>query len=141
MEFRTLKQVIAQAIDHIPIYEHFYLEKDIQLFSPSELQFFTEVHDLIGDAITKACLEHGLTPRGAYAFGEFVAEMFTGWSTRFNNESDVLRLHDEFGKGAFNDPKLCIRVYLMDNWSQYDQYIDEIKNGLKAAYMFSTMLP
>jgi len=57
------------------------LREDFDLPLPETLMQ-SEVHAAIGDAVAEAALVSGLSVRGAYAFGEWLAELATGWSTR-----------------------------------------------------------
>lgn len=93
-----------------------------------------DVHHQIGDAVYEAAKRAGLSERGAAGFGEFVAELITGWSTRYSNEMDVLQLDAEFGKAAFGNPNEIIRLYLLPSFDQLAEHIDQVRAGLSAAY-------
>ena len=109
------------------------LREDFDLPQP-EMLMQPEVHAAIGDAVAEAAMDSGLTVRGAYAFGEWLAELATGWSTRFANENDVLALDDAFGRAAYNNPKEVIRLYLLPNWDALSEHLPEVRQGVSAAF-------
>jgi len=109
------------------------LREDFDLPLPETLMQ-SEVHAAIGDAVAEAALASGLSVRGAYAFGEWLAELATGWSTRLGNESDILRLNAVFGQAAFNNPNEVVRLYLLPNWEALRKHLPAIKQGVAAAF-------
>ena len=109
------------------------LREDLQLNQPEDLTN-PEVHAGVSDAVTEAALENGLSVRGAYAFGEWLAELCTGWSTRYNNENDILMLDYAFGEAAYNDPKQVIRLYLLPTWGALSEHLQQVRVGIKAAF-------
>jgi len=109
------------------------LREDFDLSLPEGLMH-PEVHSVIGDAVAEAAMAQNLSVRGAHAFGEWLAELLTGWSTRFSNEADVLRLDEAFGSAAFGNPKEVVRLYLLPDWEALDEYLAAIRAGVEAAY-------
>jgi len=109
------------------------LREDLQLNQPEDL-LRPEVHPVIGDAVAEAALANGFSVRGAYAFGEWFAELCTGWSTRFANENDILMLDDAFGQAAFNNPKEVIRLYLLPSWDLLNEHLQQVRVGIQAAF-------
>jgi len=109
------------------------LREDLQLNQPEDLTN-PEVHAGVSDAVTEAALENGLSVRGAYAFGEWLAELCTGWSTRYNNENDILMLDYAFGEAAYGDPKQVIRLYLLPTWGALSEHLQQVRVGIKAAF-------
>jgi len=93
-----------------------------------------EVHAAIGDAVAEAAQKAGLSVRGAYAFGEWLAELCSGWSTRFANESDILLLDAAFGQAAYNNPKEVIRLYLLPSWEALGDHLPTVQKGVSAAF-------
>jgi hypothetical protein len=71
---------------------------------------------------------------GAHAFGEWLAELCTGWSTRFANEDAILRLDGVFGQVAYGNPKQVIRLYLLPSWDALTKHLPEIQRGVAAAF-------
>ncbi len=106
---------------------------DIDLPTPEAL-FEPDVHHRIGDAVADAMLASSASARSAYAFGEWLAELCTGWATRFSNEGDIMKLDVVFGQAAYNDPKQVIRLYLLPDWSALDSHITAVRQGIVAAY-------
>jgi len=109
------------------------LREDLQLNQPEDL-LRPEVHAAIGDAVAEAALENGLSVRGATAFGEWVSELCTGWSTRYSNENDILMLDYAFGEAAYNDPKQVIRLYLLPSWDLLNEHLQQVRVGIQAAF-------
>jgi len=109
------------------------LPQDTEVPEPDMLMSLI-LRDIIGDAATAACLNAGMSVRGAYAFGEWLAELFSGWATRYSNEHDILYLNDVFGCAAFNDPHSVIRLYLLPSWDALEEYKEQVKEGIKAVY-------
>jgi len=107
--------------------------EDLEVESPDNLMAFP-IHHKVGDLVAESCLSEGLSERGAYAFGEFVAELLTGWSTRYSNEPDVMLLDNVFGQAAYGSPTRVIRLYLLPDWSALSEHIEDIQRGLAAAF-------
>lgn len=126
-----LSQLVRRVCSKVPI--DVKLPSDIDVPKPERLSSL-EIHDLIADSVTEACIGIGMLPRSAYAFGEWLAELFSGWSTRYSNEFDVMALNNAFGRGAFNDERYTIRLYLLPSWEALDEYIEAITEGVKEAY-------
>jgi len=114
-------------------------EQDAQLDTPEGL-FSIDVHHAIGDIVADACLSAGLSVRGSAAFGEFVAELMTGWSTRYGNETDILTLDASFGRAAYGSPTQVIRLYLLPNWDALNEHIDAVQRGVAAAFEDAKLL-
>jgi len=93
-----------------------------------------EVHHIIGDAVTQAALKQYLSFRASVAFGEWLASLCTGWSTRYSNENDVLWLDEVFGNAAFGNPHEVVRIYLLPDWKALDDYLVNIQEGVEAAF-------
>jgi len=126
-----LSQLVERVCSKVPI--DVKLPSDIDVAKPEDLSSL-EIHALIADLVAEACLISGMGPRGAYAFGEWLAELFSGWSTRYNNEFDVASLNNAFGRGAFKNESYTIRLYLLPSWEKLDEYIEAITEGVKEAY-------
>ncbi|MCS3919802.1 hypothetical protein Q2T83_03835 [Fervidibacter sacchari] len=109
------------------------LREDFDLPQPEALTQ-PEVHAAIGDAVAEAAKANGLSVRGAYAFGEWLAELCSGWSTRFANESDIMLLDEAFGQAAYNNPKEVIRLYLLPTWEALGDHLPEVQRGVAAAF-------
>jgi len=106
---------------------------DLDIDSPDRLSDFP-VHHKIGDVVAEACLSAGLSERAAYAFGEFIAELTSGWASRYSNEDDVMMLDAVFGQAAYGNPATVIRLYLLPNWSALNEHIEEVQRGVAAAF-------
>ncbi len=104
-----------------------------EITEPSEL-YSIEVHHEVGDAVKDACLSEGFSAYAAYAFGEWLAELVTGWSTRYSNEMDILELDDVFSIAAFGDRKSVIRCYLAPNFNTLLEHLPEIQRGILAVF-------
>ena len=109
------------------------LREDFDLPLPETLTQ-PEVHAAIGDTVAEAAKANGLSVRGAYAFGEWLAELCSGWSTRFANESDILLLDAVFGQAAYNNPNEVIRLYLLPTWEALGDHLPEVQRGVAAAF-------
>jgi len=109
------------------------LSDDRTLNQPEDLTN-PEVHAAIGDAVAEAAQKAGLSVRSAYAFGEWLAELCSGWSTRFANESDILHLDAVFGQAAYNNPNEVIRLYLLPTWDALSEHLPEVRQGVSAAF-------
>jgi len=109
------------------------LREDFDLPQPEALTQ-PEVHAAIGDAVAEAVKANGLSVRGAYAFSEWLAELCSGWSTRFANESDIMLLDEAFGQAAYNNPKEVIRLYLLPTWEALGDHLPEVQRGVAAAF-------
>ena len=104
----------------------------------SVLSTTPHIHDLIAEAVERVATS--LPLRGRYAFGEWLAGMVTGWSTRFNNESDVIKCESRFGEAAFNDPSSTTRVYLCPNRDTFSEFLPAIQQGVAGVYQFCMTL-
>jgi hypothetical protein len=113
--------------------------ENVKLDTPESL-FSVDLHHKIGDIVADACRRAGLSERGACAFGEFVAELATGWSTRYSNEMDILALDASFGQGAFGSPTQVIRLYLLPNFSALTEHLPNIQRGVAAAFEDAKLL-
>jgi len=109
------------------------VREDLQLNQPEDL-LRSEVHAAIGDSVAEAALASGMTVRGAYAFGEWLAELCTGWSTRYSNENDILMLDYAFGEAAYGDPKQVIRLYLLPTWDLLSEHLQQVRAGIQAVF-------
>ena len=107
--------------------------EDLDIESPKSLADIP-VHHKIGDLVAEACLSAGFSERAAYGFGEFVAELVTGWSSRYSNENDVMMLDAVFGQAAYGNPARVVRLYLLPNWSALNEHIEEVQHGVAAAF-------
>lgn len=112
---------------------------DIEISEPSNLSDLN-LHHSIADATINACLQAGLPPRGAYAFGEWLAGLITGWSTRFGNETDVLKLEQAFSVAAFNNDRTTIRCYCAPNWDAFFEHLPQTQLGVSAAFELAKAL-
>ena len=109
------------------------LKDDRDFESPSDLADI-DLHHQIGDALFDACKDVGLSPRQAAAFSEWLAELCTGWATRYSNEHDILMLDDVFGQAAYGDRKSTVRLYLAPNWNALTDHWDAIQRGVAACF-------
>ena len=134
-----LSELLQQICASTPLSIEVSDERDIDIESPNDL-FSVEVHHAIGDAVADACRKAGLTERGAVGFGEFIAELCTGWATRYSNESDVLALNASFGQSAFGNPIEVVRLYLLPNWDALSEHIDAVQKGVAAAFEDAKLL-
>ena len=128
-----LSELLQQICASTPLSIEVSDERDIDIESPNDL-FSVEVHHAIGDAVADACRKAGLTERGACGFGEFVAELATGWATRYSNEADILALDAAFGRAAFGNPTDVIRLYLLPHWGALSEHLHAIQKGIAAAF-------
>jgi hypothetical protein len=127
----TLGELLRQLCAQTPLIVS--LPDDLPLSQPDDLMH-PDCHARIGDAITQAALASGLPFYGAHAFGEWLAELCTGWSTRFANEDAILRLDGVFGQVAYGNPKQVIRLYLLPSWDALTKHLPEIQRGVAAAF-------
>jgi hypothetical protein len=98
-----LSQLLSLILAKTPLTVEVPDSEDAQLETPETL-FAIDLHHKIGDIVADACRRAGLSERGSIGFGEFVAELCTGWSTRYSNEMDILALDASFGRAAFGSP-------------------------------------
>ena len=134
-----LSQLLSLILEQTPLVIKVPDEQDAQLESPERL-FEVDIHHSIGDIVADACRRAGLSERGACAFGEFVAELCTGWATRYSNESDVLALNASFGQSAFGNPIEVVRLYLLPNWDALSEHLPAIQKGIAAAFNDAKLL-
>jgi len=134
-----LSELLQQICASTPLSIEVSDERDIDIESPNDL-FSVEVHHAIGDAVADACRKAGLTERGACGFGEFVAELATGWATRYSNEADILALDAAFGRAAFGNPTDVIRLYLLPHWGALSEHLHAIQKGIAAAFNDAKLL-
>jgi hypothetical protein len=107
--------------------------ENVQLDAPESLSS-VDLHHAIGDIVADACRKAGLSERGACGFGEFIAELATGWATRYSNETDILALCASFGRAAYGSPNQVIRLYLLPNWGALTEHLHDIQRGVVAAF-------
>jgi hypothetical protein len=127
----TLGELLRQLCAQTPLVVS--LPDDLPLPQPDDLMH-PDCHARIGDTITQATLSSGLSFYGACAFGEWLAELCTGWSTRFANEDAILRLDTAFGQTAYGNPKEVIRLYLLPSWDALTEHLPEVQRGVAAAF-------
>jgi hypothetical protein len=127
----TLGELLRQLCAQTPLVVS--LSDDLPLPQPVDLMH-PDCHARIGDTITQAALSSGLSFYGACAFGEWLAELCTGWSTRFANEDAILRLDTAFGQTAYGNPKEVIRLYLLPSWEALTEHLPEVQRGVAAAF-------
>ena len=128
-----LSQLLSLILAQTPLTFEVPEGKDVQLDSPESL-FSIDLHHSIGDIVADACRRAGLSVRGSAGFGEFVAELATGWATRYSNEADILALDASFGRAAYGSPTQVIRLYLLPNWSALSEHLPNIQRGLAASF-------
>jgi len=128
-----LSQLLSLILAQTPLTVEVPEGKDVQLDSPESL-FSIDLHHSIGDIVADACRRAGLSVRGSAGFGEFVAELATGWATRYSNEADILALDASFGRAAYGSPTQVIRLYLLPNWSAPSEHLPNIQRGLAASF-------
>jgi len=134
-----LSQLLSLILAKTPLSVEVPDSENVQLDAPESL-FSIEVHHKIGDIVADACRRVGLTERGACGFGEFVAELATGWSTRYSNETDILALDASFGRAAYGSPTEVIRLYLLPNWDALTEHLPAIQRGIAAAFEDAKLL-
>jgi hypothetical protein len=128
-----LSQLLSLILAQTPLTVEVPEGKDAQLDSPESL-FSIDLHHAIGDIVADACRRAGLSVRGSAGFGEFIAELATGWATRYSNEADILALDAEFGRAAYGSPTQVIRLYLLPNFSALTEHLPNIQRGIAAAF-------
>ena len=126
-----LSELLSSLLAETPL--RVELREDFDLQSPEGLMH-PEVHEGIGDAVAEAAMAQNLSVRGAYAFAEWLAELVTGWSTRFSNENDVLHLDAVFGKAAYGSPSQTIRLYLLPAWDALSEHLSQVRQGVQAVF-------
>ena len=134
-----LSHLLSLILSQTPLQIEVPEEQEVQLDTPESL-FSIDAHHTIGDIVADACRKAGLTERGACGFGEFVAELMTGWSTRYGNETDILTLDASFGRAAYGSPTQVIRLYLLPNWDALNEHIDAVQRGVAAAFEDAKLL-
>jgi hypothetical protein len=134
-----LSQLLSLILAKTPLSVEVADSENVQLDAPESL-FSVDLHHKIGDIVADACRKAGLTERGAIGFAEFVAELCTGWATRYSNETDILALDAEFGRAAYGNPSTVIRLYLLPNWGALSEHIDAIHRGVAAAFEDAKLL-
>jgi hypothetical protein len=127
----TLGDLLRQLCAQTPLIVS--LPDDLPLPQPDDLMH-PDCHARIGDTIAQAALSSGLSFYGACAFGEWLAELCTGWSTRFANEDAILRLDGVFGQAAYGNPKEVIRLYLLPSWDALTEHLPQIQRRVAAAF-------
>jgi|GEM_PF-2050736 len=113
------------------------LKDDRDLTQPADLAEVA-LHHQIGDALFEACKDAGLSPKGASAFGEWLAEVCTGWSTRYANEQDILRLDEVFAQAAYGDRKSVVRLCLAPSFDALSEHLPNIQRGVRACFEEAT---
>ncbi|MCX7968101.1 MAG: hypothetical protein N3B10_06365 [Armatimonadetes bacterium] len=106
---------------------------EIEVSKPNQLSD-PNLHHIIADATIAACLQSGFSVRGAYAFGEWFAELVTGWATRFCNEADILELERAFSIAAFGNSQTTIRCYFAPSWSALFEHLPQAQVGILATF-------
>jgi hypothetical protein len=134
-----LSQLLSLVLAKTPLTVEVADSEDAQLDTPESL-FSVDLHHKIGDIVADACRKAGLTERGALSFGEFVAEMATGWSTRYSNETDILALDASFGRAAYGSPTDVVRLYLLPTWDALTDHLPAIQRGVAAAFADAKLL-
>ena len=127
----TLSELLRELCALIPL--AITLEEDVPLETPDKLMD-TEIHALIGDTVAAAARKRCLSYRASVAFGEWLAELCTGWSTRYSNEHDIMMLDEVFGRTAFGNPHEVVRIYMMPNWDALNEHLAAIQEGIEAAF-------
>jgi hypothetical protein len=134
-----LSQLLSLILAKTPLSVEVADSENVQLDAPESL-FSVDLHHKIGDIVADACRSVGLSERGACGFGEFVAELCTGWATRYSNETDILALDAEFGRAAYGSPTEVIRLYLLPNWDALTEHLHAIQRGVAAAFEDAKLL-
>jgi hypothetical protein len=134
-----LSQLLSLILAKTPLTVEVPDSENVQLDAPESL-FSVDLHHKIGDIVADACRKAGLTERGSIGFGEFVAELCTGWATRYSNEADILALDAEFGRAAYGSPTQVIRLYLLPNFSALTEHLPNIQRGVAAAFEDAKLL-
>lgn len=126
-----LSQIVANLLAQTPLTVKFNNDREVD--RPNDL-FDIDTHHIIGDAIFEACQRAGLSVRASAAFSEWLAELITGFATRYSNEFDVLHLDDIFGQTAYNDRKSVVRLYLAPTWDAIHEHLPNIQRGIAASF-------
>jgi len=134
-----LSQLLSLILAKTPLTVEVPDSENVQLETPESL-FSVDLHHKIGNIVADACRKEGLSERGACAFGEFIAELCTGWSTRYSNEMDILALDASFGRAAYGSPTQAIRLYLLPNFSALTEHLPNIQRGVAAAFEDAKLL-
>jgi hypothetical protein len=134
-----LSQLLSLILAKTPLTVEVPDSENAQLETPESL-FSVDLHHKIGDIVADACRKVGLTERGSIGFGEFVAKLATGWSTRYSNETDILALDAEFGRAAYGSPTQVIRLYLLPTWDALTEHLPNIQRGVAAAFEDAKLL-
>jgi hypothetical protein len=115
-------------------------ENDNRWFNSPETLFDSAIHPTIVRVVAHACVIAGFSERGAYAFGEFIAELITGWTTHFSNKADILALNAAFAEVAYGSSNKVIRIYLLPNWEALREHLPAIQRGVAAAFVLAKTL-
>ena len=134
-----LSQLLSFILAKTPLSVEVPDSENVQLETPESL-FSVDLHHKIGDIVADACRKEGLSERGSIGFAEFVAELCTGWATRYSNEMDILALDASFGQAAFGSPTQVIRLYLLPNFSALTEHLPNIQRGIAAAFEDAKLL-
>ena len=134
-----LSQLLSLILAKTPLTVEVPDSENVQLDAPKSLSSI-DLHRKIGNIVADACRKAGLTERGAIGFGEFVAELCTGWATRYSNEADILALDAEFGRAAYGSPTEVIRLYLLPNFNALSEHLPNIQRGVAAAFEDAKLL-
>jgi len=128
-----LSQLLSLILAKTPLSVEVLDSENVQLDTPESL-FSVDLHHKIGDIVADACRRVGLSERGSIGFAEFVAELCTGWATRYSNETDILALDASFGRAAYGSPTEVIRLYLLPTWDALTEHLGAIQRGVAAAF-------
>ncbi|MFA0751175.1 MAG: hypothetical protein SLRJCFUN_001578 [Candidatus Fervidibacter sp.] len=126
-----LSDILAALLAQTPLKVR--LKDDREVDRPSDLMDIA-LHHQIGDALFDAGRDAGLSPKSAAAFGEWVAEIVTGFATRYANEQDILRLDDVFAQAAYGDRKSVVRLCLAPSFDALSEHLPNIQRGVRACF-------
>jgi hypothetical protein len=115
-------------------------ENDDRQFDNPETLFGSAVHPTIVRTVAHACRIAGFSERGAYAFGEFIAQLVTGWTTQISDKADILALDAVFTETAYGSSNKVIRIYLLPNWDALREHLPAIQRGVAAAFVLAEAL-
>jgi hypothetical protein len=115
-------------------------ENDDRQFENPETLFGSAVHPTIVRTVAHACRIAGFSERGAYAFGEFIAQLVTGWTTQISDKADILALDAAFTETAYGSSNKVIRIYLLPNWDALREHLPAIQHGVAAAFALAKTL-
>jgi hypothetical protein len=134
-----LSQLLSLILAKTPLSVEVPDSENVQLETPEALSAI-DLHHAIGDIVADACRRAGLSERGSIGFGEFIAELATGWATRYSNETDILALDASFGQAAYGSPNDVIRLYLLPTWDALTEHIGAIQRGVASAFEDAKLL-